>query len=445
LLIAGFLLKGTLPIPALAFGRLSEPPQSMLLPDPIPNRSMRKSIFSAMGGHRQARPGKHSMPPWSPMGVTMPTLLPAQPEPILQKVPKTAAGKRALLRQSLEGANKEERSTKRVKFADSRADRARFPGQTILEQEAIDVPSGVDYVKRMAAFRLYCKAAKIKISSKAKKDFALVTFLNHGFTLGWDHSEAGKYFAAFLDAHPECSHKTMLPRSRRALQGWSKLDPGKTRPPLPFELICLIVLQMMTMGMEGSCAGLAILLMFVTYLRPGEALALNSDDLVLPNASLRGFALNLHPSERKEDSKVGLSDETLLLANAAVPEIGSYLLVLKKLHAGTALFQLEYLQLKALWEAALRKTGLDTGYAVLYQVRHSGPSFDRLHQHRSILEVKSRGRWTSDSSVRRYEAHARLSQEFARLPKALQKEASAAPSTLLAKLRNFSYRSLSKP
>jgi integrase len=190
---------------------------------------------------------------------------------------------------------------------------------------------------------------------------------------------------------------------------------------------------------------LAILLMFVTYLRPGEALALNADDLVLPNASLRGFALNLHPSERKEDSKVGLSDETLLLANAAVPEIGSYLLVLKKLHAGTALFQLEYLQLKALWEAALRKTGLDTGYAVLYQVRHSGPSFDRLHQHRSILEVKSRGRWTSDSSVRRYEAHARLSQEFARLPKALQKEASAAPSTLLAKLRNFSYRSLSKP
>eukprot|EP00973_Karenia_brevis_P019093 2617324-Karenia_brevis.AAC.1 len=35
---------------------------------------------------------------------------------------------------------------------------------------------------------------------------------------------------------------------------------------------------------------------------------------------------------------------------------------------------------------------------VLYMARHSGPSNDVAMRHRSLLEIKARGRWAADSS-----------------------------------------------
>ena len=40
---------------------------------------------------------------------------------------------------------------------------------------------------------------------------------------------------------------------------------------------------------------------------------------------------------------------------------------------------------------------------VMYQARHSGASLDRQGRFRDILDVKKRGGWASDSSLRRYE------------------------------------------
>ena len=39
----------------------------------------------------------------------------------------------------------------------------------------------------------------------------------------------------------------------------------------------------------------------------------------------------------------------------------------------------------------------------VYALRHSGASADRLEKKRPLVEVKRRGRWRSDSSLRRYE------------------------------------------
>ena len=63
--------------------------------------------------------------------------------------------------------------------------------------------------------------------------------------------------------------------------------------------------------------------MFDCYLRPGEALELRQGDLVRPTNSHRHFAINLHPSERLESSKVGMTDETLMLDSATTPWMGS--------------------------------------------------------------------------------------------------------------------------
>ena len=168
--------------------------------------------------------------------------------------------------------------------------------------------------------------------------------------------------------------------------------------------------------------------MFTAYLRPGETLDLQLQDLVPPMPSQKHFALQLHPAERHEQSKVGLSDESLLLDAPQLPWLGMMLL---QLHRDTTfLIDLTYDNLAAAWKRALSQIGLDQRFAVLYQLRHSGPSHDRLLKLRSLGEVKQRGRWAADKSLNRYEAHGRVGQEFFSLPKNIQQAALQAEQKL---------------
>ena len=52
---------------------------------------------------------------------------------------------------------------------------------------------------------------------------------------------------------------------------------------------------------------------------------------------------------------------------------------------------------------------------VLYSLRHGGASDDLLSKRRTLAEIKSRGRWTCDNSLKRYAKATRLQMELARL------------------------------
>ena len=175
---------------------------------------------------------------------------------------------------------------------------------------------------------------------------------------------------------------------------------------------------------------LALVLMFTAYLRPGEALGLREEDLVVLTREAINVSINLHPSDRQEQSKVGLTDETILLDSKVVPSLGQMLARLRLGHPHMPLFRIDYKQLKKAWEEQLQAEGLQPRSMVLYQLRHSGPSHDRLHNHRPLLEVKRRGRWAADSSIRRYEAHAKIQQEFQRLSIQTQARALASMESL---------------
>lgn len=58
--------------------------------------------------------------------------------------------------------------------------------------------------------------------------------------------------------------------------------------------------------------------------------------------------------------------------------------------------------------------------AVPYQLRHAGPSWDRLHRHRSLLEVQKRGRLRSAKSLVRYERHVLVGKEFQKYSAGIQ-------------------------
>ena len=62
-------------------------------------------------------------------------------------------------------------------------------------------------------------------------------FVNYMFDQGFDYQDGSKTLAAIIDAYPDFAPKPMLTQTRRALQGWLKVEPQRTRPPIPWTVI----------------------------------------------------------------------------------------------------------------------------------------------------------------------------------------------------------------
>ena len=121
-------------------------------------------------------------------------------------------GNKAMSRTSPSGGeNRIERVTKRQSFLQNRVDCPRFEGQTILEQEAVTLAVAKDYKKRFEEFTSYARRQKMSLRGPKKLVEALVSFLNNAFELGYDLSEASKFFAAVLDAQPGYGPKVTSP------------------------------------------------------------------------------------------------------------------------------------------------------------------------------------------------------------------------------------------
>ena len=66
---------------------------------------------------------------------------------------------------------------------------------------------------------------------------------------------------------------------------------------------------------------------------------------------------------------------------------------------------------------ALEALQMDHMGVELYSLRHGGASDDFLTKRRTLPEIKHRGRWRADSSVRRYTKSARALKELEKMPK----------------------------
>jgi len=365
-------------------------------------------------------------------GTSCSSLLPAS-----STLPKSAKSKskqltKAQVRTRLQGSNAEERSGKRAKYKEEYVDAPRFPGQSFLEQRAVWDHCALDYQIRQEVIKDFFATKVLSLASNPDLDHGLVLLLNQGFDEGWEQPEASKYLAAFMDLHPYTRPASILVRSRRCLQGWSNLDFLRSRPPIHWYLLALIFLEML----EDNCHQevLAALTSFTTYGRPVEIFKLREQDLSKPPLE-HHHILNFHSSMVLETSKTGLTDQSILLNSPTVPWLGDLLERNKCNQPISPLFKTSYGALRKSWERALVKLRLKKDFAVLYQLRHSGPSWDRSQNHRSIPEIKDRGGWQSDKSLRRYENHAMVSANFQKLTKTLQRQAIAAPALLEARLR----------
>ena len=80
------------------------------------------------------------------------------------------------------------------------------------------------------------------------------------------------------------------------------------------------------------------------------------------------------------------------------------------------MFPCGYPDLAKSFEAALLAQDLEKLKLTLYTLRHGGASTDAALGDRPLLAIQRRGQWRRDSSVRRYEKHARLSRVLWRVP-----------------------------
>ena len=252
-------------------------------------------------------------------------------------------------------------------------------------------------------------------------DEHLVEYLSWMFDRGVGYDRGARTLAAVLWGSSLVAGplRHAFPQSCQCLSGWRRMEPPSSRPPIPFELMNLLVEELVAMGLVKY--GLLVATLFETYMRPSEAFAMRVNQIVPPRRGAGGVAAYLtmviHPLELEQPGKTNEYDHSIALDLERQQWLVAPLLHLCRGRPPTAPiwhFDLRDLQ-RAVQEAFVHLEVKHLGYTV-YGLRHGGASHDRSMRTRSLLEVQARGAWRAPTSVRRYEKHGRLGLELAKLP-----------------------------
>ena len=223
--------------------------------------------------------------------------------------------------------------------------------------------------------------------------------------------EAELLVAALQDGFPEISQKLEQRRVRRALKGYRKQMPPKSRAPIAKEIAAAIINLLLAWQLREQAIMVAVML--VTYCRPGEIRSLRVRQLLRPKRtegplSLWGLVISpdLIPAENggrvavRSLSKTGTMDDTVLFDNHVWLGI-----LLGAMVAGRQpddhVFNVKNDEQVRAFRAASVALGLPAD-TCLYQLRHGGASEDLISGARSKGEVMRRGRWRTEGSVLRY-------------------------------------------
>ena len=288
------------------------------------------------------------------------------------------------------------------------------------------------------------EVGQLPASEVERIDLALAEWMLSQYLEGVDHWRGVQMLAALQWSDPRLGRdgSAALPAARQTLRGWKVLTPPRARLPLPEELVAAIACELVLMGQWEAAA--CTMLSMVFYMRPGEWGRVLVRHAVPPRAAgslaLRHWALLLHPHEGEEAkaSKTAEFDESLVLDLDCDQWLAGVLNRLVARRGGDEpLFRITVTEFAALFRRAARRLGV-TPDPMPYLLRHTGASRDFVNQLRPLREVKRRGRWKTDASVRRYEKGGRLSEQFSRLPGPLQRHAlrchRVLPEVLLGRL-----------
>ena len=232
----------------------------------------------------------------------------------------------------------------------------------------------------------------------------------------------------------------MFPLSRAALGAWRRSRAGGSRVGMVPQVIFFFSAFCVEQG-EMDAAG-AVLLQYDLYTRPSEILNLRGRDIV-PAVSAFGTAwgILIGNAEFGETTKTGNSDDVVLTdsphrawANTLLKHIGAHMAGLDR-----KVFNINLAQYENLFRVFSKKFGLRPGLFTPHVIRHSGPSFDLINEHRSFEAIQARGRWATSQSASRYRKPGRLLMTAAKLPPKFRAYTEAPLQQALQRLLIFSW------
>ena len=167
----------------------------------------------------------------------------------------------------------------------------------------------------------------------------------------------------------------------------------------------MAISQDITMGIYAA-------ILFAAYLRPGEGQNLLGQNVLPPQGSMTSptavVALNMAPRELQMHSKTLTWDDTILLDCDVMPWLGSAVLALaQRAGPNDTIFKFQPEDVRDVFAQSVAALGLPND-SVLYQFRHSGASYDLLFRKREYEVIKARGRWRTETSMRRYAKQGRV-------------------------------------
>lgn len=352
------------------------------------------------------------------------TFNPGRGAPEVEVAVKKAGEKRVLpsKQQSMPVAKRTRRSVQAVKIQDGEdlklvGSLARNQKMTHLEKKSISMECRSQYglyLNRFKDFSLENGGPWPMPEELA--DIYMADFLDYLFSEGRSAHEGEKAIAAMEFEFIKLKGK--LPRSRRALRGWRKVSPSTSRLPLPRLMMYGMVMDMKARGLHDMA--LMTMVAFMLYLRPGEALELCKRHIV-PPVKMAGNQYGwvnvvIRDQEGQKPDKVGVYDNSLPFDVDKDKWIGEALLQHsnKLAKSSDLLFSFSMDDYRKKFQQAGSRLGVDHLHP--YQLRHGGATEDMTSKKRDFAGVKSRGRWKTDQSVRRYAKVGRVQQLLAKLP-----------------------------
>lgn len=318
---------------------------------------------------------------------------------------------------------KEERKRRRQALYAGESEQLKKKGRSVLEERSVQDPARKNYMVVLAFFAMYLRGVTLEKATPSEVDSAAVEYMEESFLDGEPASCGSTLMAALGWARPAFQGvgRQLLPRSSVALKGFRKLSPAHSRLPLPLVVAAGLAMQLAAMG-ELSLA-LGTMLAFHLYLRPGETQRMRWRHWSRPMGRRRGgsdgWCLALFPSEEGVPSKTLEFDDTVSIEagfdylNKAV-QMG-YDKAKKNGRLDDLVCQpVKHRSAAVAFAKAAEQLGLQPR-PVPHQLRHGGASYDVAVAKKPLLEVKRRGRWMSDRSLRRYEKSGMINQQLSRL------------------------------
>lgn len=253
------------------------------------------------------------------------------------------------------------------------------------------------YDKEVEKFLFYCEEFEVSVSSVRGIDIALATYGNDLFAESSARGRRQAFVNCVMGVEkylPYLKHKLL--KSRAVYNGWSRLIPANSPPPMPLSVILVIVFLFYVSRLPE--VGVSLLLAFHAYLRIGELCALRWRDVFLPGdprlpSGQEHFAgILLRHTKTGDLQFVPISWPFLILLLRRAKRGSS---------AASHVCPLSPVRLQRALDTSLQLIGCGSMGFVPHSLRHGGATHDFMAGV-DPARIQLKGRWRSRKSFLRY-------------------------------------------